>query len=286
MIKYYNNEEFNKLTKNRVVVDFYASWCGPCKMLEKILKEDGKVMDYVISGSEFDENSCRKGFNYQGKFLRFGSSRSDAMFLQKKYKEKICKYFNLGLDENILIYAPTYRIQSNQNYHYDLKWQDLNFDSLINSLKQKWNSKWKIFLRLHPSIRIKSEQIKKPDYVIDVSNYDDGQELLAGSDILISDFSSIIFEFAYVMKPIFLYAPDKNIYEKENRKLLLDYDSLPFPISTTNEELSEQIINFDENKYKQDVKAFLDKYGVHEDGHASERAAKFIVDLLNGDVHE
>ena len=42
----------------------------------------------------------------------------------------------------------------------------------------------------------------------------------------------------------------------------------------------QQILNFDEEKYRQDVKTFLDKYGVCEDGHASERAAKFIIQLL------
>ena len=82
------------------------------------------------------------------------------------------------------------------------------------------------------------------------------------------------------MKPVFLYAPDKDEYQKNDRGLLLNYDSLPFSISTTNEELSEQILNFDEVEYKKNVQAFLDKYDVHEDGHASERAANFIMELL------
>ncbi len=159
-------------------------------------------------------------------------------------------------------------------------WQNLDFNILLTSLKQKWSGKWKIFLRLHPNVKMKSKYINHPKYVIDVSNYDDSQELVAASDILISDFSSIIFEQAYVLKPVFLYAPDKDTYERDDRELLLDYDSLPFPISTTNEELSEQILNFDEVEYKKNVQAFLDKYGVHEDGHASERAAKFIIEKL------
>ena len=244
------------------------------------IKLSGKLMDYIISGSEFDENACRSGFGFKGKFVRLGSPRSDAMFQIQKYKEKIYNIFELNPDEKILIYAPTFRVYSKEKNVYDFKWQDLDFYLLLSSLEQKWKGKWKIFLRLHPNIKAKSKYINHPKYVIDVSDYEDSQELIAASDIVISDFSSIIFEPAYVRKPVFLYAPDKDEYIKNDRELLIDYDSLPFPISTTNEELSKQIMDFDENKYKNDVKVFLDKYGVHEDGHASERAAKFIVDLI------
>ena len=237
-------------------------------------------MDYVISGSEFDENSCRRGFNFNGKFLRFGSPRSDAMFDFQRCKEKVCKYFQLGLDEHILIYAPTYRYHTGKRVVPQFTWQDLDFEVLINSLKQRWPGIWKIFVRLHTNVRSQSKQISMPDYVLDASDYDDSQELASAADIMISDFSSIMFEPAYVLKPVFLYAPDKDTYEDKDYDLLLDYDSLPFPISTTNEELSNQIQNFDDSKYKQTVKAFLNKYGVNEDGRASERVAKYISELL------
>ena len=247
---------------------------------ESLLKLNGELIDYIISGSEFDEASCRSGFGFNGKFLRFGSPRSDILFNQKKYKEKIYSYYNISKDDQILIYAPTFRNHNVKKFFYDFKWQDLNFNILLDSLKKRWQGKWKIFLRLHPTVKFKSKQIKQPDYVIDVSDYEDSQELVAASDVMISDYSSIAFEPAYVMKPVFLYAPDKDDYQRNDRGLLLNYDSLPFPISTTNEELSNQIINFDEVKYKRNVKDFFDKYDVHEDGHASERAAKFIVDLI------
>ena len=243
-------------------------------------KINGELMDYVVSGSEFDENSCRVAFNFKGKFLRFGSPRSDILFSPDKCKEKVFKEYNLKPEEKVLIYAPTFRLDQEKNY-FDLKWQGLDFDMLLEALQKKWSGTWKIFLRLHPAVKTRSNQIKKPSYVIDVSEYEDSQELVAASDIMLSDFSSIIFESAYIMRPVFLYAPDKIDYQKNDRELLLDYDSLPFPIAMTNEELANQIKNFDEVKYKETVKAFLDKYGVHEDGLASERTAKFILDLIS-----
>ena len=243
---------------------------------------NGKWMDYIITGSEFDEQSCRSGFNFNGKFLRFGSPRSDAMFEQKKFKEKIFKHFNLNSDDHLLLYAPTFRFRNAKEGDIEVVPQDfLNFEMLMNSLKMRWPLSWKILLRLHPHLRAKAKRLKKPDFVVDVTDYDDNQELAAAADIMISDYSSFMFEPAYVLKPVFLYAPDKDEYVKNERELLLDYDSLPFPIATNDEELAAQITNFDEESYKQNVEKFLESYGVCEDGHASERTAKFILGLLS-----
>ena len=102
---------------------------------ENLLKLNGELIDYIISGSEFDEESCRSGFGFNGEFLRFGSSRSDVLFHQEKYKEKIYNHYNINKDEHILIYAPTFRNHDAKKIFHDFKWQDLNFNILINSLK-------------------------------------------------------------------------------------------------------------------------------------------------------
>ena len=246
---------------------------------KKVFRLNGTWTDYIITGSKFDEDSCRKGFNFNGECIRCGSPRSDILFKSKDYKLKIYSILNLKDSENIALYVPTYR-------RYDFK-NDLNFEILLNSLIQKWPGNWKILIRLHPFDKKKSYKIRCTSYVIDVSNYDDGEELVAASDLMLSDYSSIMFEPAYVFKPVFLYAPDKDKYLNKDRDFLLDYDSLPFPISKTNKELSNQILNFDENNYKSKVQNFFDKYDIREDGHASERAAKFILDLLSkeGEIH-
>ena len=244
-------------------------------------QKNSQWMDYIISGSEFDEKSCRSGFNFNGKFLRFGSPRSDAMFESKKFKSKISKEFNLNETDKILLYAPTFRFRNAKAGDIEIIAEDfLNFDLLMQSLKEKFFGEWKIFLRLHPHLRSKSKKLSKPNYVIDVTDYDDNQELASAADIMISDYSSFMFEFAYVLKPIFLYAPDVEEYILNERELLINYYSLPFPISKTDEELSNQIKNFDEKNYRERIKNFLNRYGINEDGHSSERVAKFILNLL------
>lgn len=116
--------------------------------------------------------------------------------------------------------------------------------------------------------------------MIDVSGYDDSQELVNACDLLISDYSSIMFEAALTGKPVLLFAPDKEQYIGEERELYIDYGALPFPIAETNAELWSMIGDFNYEAYKRKVASFLQQYGVHEDGHASERAAEFIMELV------
>ena len=245
----------------------------------KMMEMNSKWMDYIVSGSEFDEETCRISFDFKGKFLRFGSPKSDILFSGENYKEKVYKQFNLNLNDRVLIYAPTYRSDAEKNFN-DFKWLGLDFDILLKALQEKWPGSWKIFLRLHPQVRTRSKLIEKPNFVIDVSEYEDSEELVAASDVMISDYSTIMIESAYIMRPVFLFAPDKETYINHDRELFIDYDSLPFPISMTNEELASQIKGFDENIYNAKVKKFLEEYGLHEDGHASERTAKFIIKLM------
>ena len=104
--------------------------------------------------------------------------------------------------------------------------------------------------------------------------------MVAAAVIIITDYSSIMFEEAFIKRPVFLYAPDYEEYITEERGLWLDYNTLPFPRAESNEELFQCIADFDWKKYEEEVTNFLDQYGVHEDGHASERAAEFINKLL------
>ena len=150
-------------------------------------------------------------------------------------------------------------------------------------MEGKFGGEWKILLRLHPNVAIESKKVVKPEYVIDVTHHEDAQDLVVVADIVITDYSSIMFEPAYVRKPVFLFAPDKKEYINGERELLIAYDTLPFPIAETNEELAENIRVFQQEEYEEKVTQFINVYGVHEDGHASERVADFIAGLVKGE---
>lgn len=258
---------------------FYLDDKSSCVFPEVVsrMKYNGEMMDYLLSGSDFDEASCRSGFAFTGKAIRVGSSRSDILF-DETIKDKVYHSFGLDIDAHMLLYAPTYR---DAEYRESKSMSiSLDIDMLLDVLHNKFGGKWYVFVRLHPWLDCKKCGIEESERIVNAGNYPDSEELVAASDMMITDYSSIMFEEAFVKRPVFLYAPDKDEYIDGERGLLLDYNSLPFSIAETNDKLRQIIMNFDRQKYEEDVTDFLAGYGVHEDGHASERAAQFILDLL------
>lgn len=246
---------------------------------KKLWEYNNEITDCYIVGSEFDERTVREGFLYSGECFHAGSPRSDLLFNDVDYKSVICGKYEISCDYKLCLYAPTFRFDQDLECAYDDVL--LNFYLLKSSLELKFGGGWKILLRLHPRIQDEKKSINSlPDFVIDVSKYMDSEELVAASDLMVADYSSIIFEPAFINRPVFLYAPDLEKYLREERSFLIDYNELPFPIARNNDELAENIINFDKEKYVTCLEAFFEEYGVHEDGHASERAAKFILELM------
>lgn len=242
-----------------------------------LVKHNGKLMDYILCGSEFDKDSCRSGFAFHGEFIQTGSPRTDTLF-DLHCKEKVYMRYNMDSQIHTALYAPTFRIRKIGN---EMKRGEiLDFLKLKKALEERFGGRWCMLLRLHPSMLADMDVAVSMNCMIDVSNYCDSQELVAACDILISDYSSIMFEPAFVGKPVFLFAADRKEYVEKERDLLIEYDTLPFPIAETNRELLENIQNFDEEVYRNKVNVFLKKYGICEDGHASERAAEFILKCL------
>ena len=247
----------------------------------ELVKYNGSIMDYIITGSDFDSESCRRGFDFHKEVVQIGSPRSDAMFRHEELRKKVYEHFQLDQSKKMVVYAPTFRYKKGDDWHIpEMRNVDLNYELLKDVLEKKFGGEWYVMLRLHPGLEKEVSKLKKPPFVIDASRYDDGQEIAAACDVMISDYSSIMFEPAFVHKPVFLFATDMDEYTGEERDLLIDYNTLPFPKAKSNEELAQCILEFDEQNYKSDVINFLEKYGVHEDGHASERAAAFISDLI------
>ena len=240
---------------------------------------NGKIMDYLMVGSKFDEETCRKGFLFQGEVRKVGSPRTDILFSPGKVQSKIFERYGIAQNSSLCLYAPTFREKGPEA----MSWTgnlNLDYAGLKAALEQRFGGEWLIVLRLHPHIAHESKNVETPSWVVNMTDYPDSQELVAASEVLITDYSSIMFEPAFVKKPVFLFATDKKEYINGERELLIDYDRLPFPIAESNEELMLRIQDFNRQEYEENVTKFLEKYDVHEDGHASERAAEFISGLI------
>jgi CDP-glycerol glycerophosphotransferase len=105
------------------------------------------------------------------------------------------------------------------------------------------------------------------------------QELILASDILITDYSDCMFEFALVNKPVFLYANDHEQYKKE-RGFYFDIFSMPFPCAVDNVELLQKILHFDTVSYLNSLTAFFEKVGIFRNGDASKKVVDRIVTVM------
>ena len=112
----------------------------------------------------------------------------------------------------------------------------------------------------------------------DVTDYPDIYDLLKISDALITDYSSLIFEFSVVdPKPVFSYAKDRDSYD---RGFYFDIDKLPYLFARTNKELIEGISTFDQIEYEKHLKLFYKEIDLVADGNASDRVVRYIVERI------
>lgn len=242
----------------------------------KSAKNDSKMIDIIISNCTYRTNQYKNHFWYNGEIVETGLPRNDAFF-KTIDKNKIKKELKIAENKKIILYAPTFR-----SYSYD--YMQIDFNKLIKRIKEYLGENYIVLVRLHPSLANKIE-IKETDYIKNVSNYTDADDLMLISDMLISDYSSIMFDYLYTNNPVYLYAPDLKEYIG-NRGINFVYEELPFVISYNSDELVNNIINKKDKRKTKELKEFLNEMQLKDDGNASKRIAKIINTIIGGDKNE
>ena len=240
----------------------------------KKAKIDSKVCDLMVSGCRFQTSLLKEKFWYDGEILEKGIPRNDVFFDKARHpemRERICRKYGISSDSRIVLYAPTFRRdKSIEPYR-------INWSRVVPELRKIYGTeKVSILLRLHPNLIGKADasSLVNDESVIDVTRYHDMQELLCVSDLLITDYSSSMFDITMVKKPCMLYATD---IEKYNRGYYFDFAELPFPLARNEEELIGNIRTFDSAAYEEAVESFFEKHiGLCEDGNASKAIAGWL----------
>lgn len=240
----------------------------------EMAKRDSQKCDLLLSGCEFSTEIFKRAFWYDGEIFECGTPRNDLLFqpnLDKK--EKVLNDLNLPLDSKLVLYAPTFRKDENLNVY------NLNFSLISDKLSKKFGGAWIFLVKLHPHLLAKANQLGNDDHVIDVTAFDDTQELLSIADILISDYSSLVFDFAITQRPCFLYIPDVSNYLQHERNLYFDIKELPFVSATSNGELIDKIQLFQQENYNRNLNGFLQRIGSFEAGSSCEKLAQKITEV-------
>lgn len=234
-------------------------------------KNDSKKIDALLSGCKFSDEIFRRAFWYNGEILKSGTPRIDLFYSSNRDAATRRIKTQLGIaDFNVLLYAPTFRKGNDCNCY------NLDFESIVNQLRTSNGKEWKVLMRLHPHMINQSAQLINCECMIDVTSYDDIQELLLVSDMLITDYSSLMFDYAETRRPCFLYAPDIEEYQRDDRKFYFKLKDLPFPVSTTQNELLAEISSFKTDVYISKLNKFMTSIGSYEDGNACHRVISHI----------
>ncbi len=263
---------------------FINTWhgYGPFKLAEGAVNKDAEsreryrksnaASDLFLTASRFYTQIYRDSFFYEGEVMECGAPRNDIFFTQNTIKTSVYKKLQISFDKKILLYAPTFRedtVVSFQKYDIDMK-------RVLNALEKRFGGEYVLVYRFHHYLYRLGMPQNFYAGAIDATYYPDIQELLAAADVVITDYSSLMWDFSLQRRPVFLYQNDEKDYEND-RGFYSSVSEWPYPKAHTQEELIDIIVNFNKNEYVEKLDAFLKKYGSCDDGHAAERVVERIL---------
>lgn len=230
--------------------------------LKLIAKE---ITGFISSSRKFTETKSENHLVPRSKFWEIGMPRNDVLFNEEKQRElsrKVRDFYSIENDTKIAMYAPTLRNDKDDTSSFE----SLDTEKLIEALKKRFGGdKWVVFFRMH--------YLLNPDTslenTVNVSKYDDSQELVCASDVLLSDYSSMMWDFSFTKRPCFVFAPDAEQYARE-RAFFTPIEKWPYPVALSNSDLVENILTFDQVTYNKAVKKHHKEQGSFETGQATE----------------
>lgn len=238
-------------------------------------KRDSAQIDAIISNSTFMTKIYQESFWYHGPVLEYGSPRNDLLVHPSADARKtIAKALHLPEDCRYIMYAPTFRAD------HSLDAYNLDYHAACHACEQRFGGKWIMLVRLHPGVMQLAKDLKFDNQVtFDATAFDDMQLLLSACDAVITDYSSLMFDFALTRRPCFQFATDIDAY-KTDRNFYFPIDETPFPLAKSNAEMVQHILDFDDAAYQKDWDAFYEKMGFCEDGQATQRCVQWILDKV------
>lgn len=237
-------------------------------------RTDAEKFKYILSPSSFASDKFASAWNLnktgqREKIIELGYPRDD--FLKHYTKEdvlQIKKELGVSEDKKVLLYAPTWR----DNQHTSGVGYVYSTEVDFSKLQQHLGDEWIILFRAHYLVANSFDFDKYAGFVYDVSSYDEINRLYVISDLLITDYSSVFFDYANLCRPMIFYMYDLKFYGDDLRGFYLDLEELPGPIVQEEDKLIDTIKKLDSwFSYNEKYQKFNDKYNLLNDGDASAR---------------
>lgn len=243
----------------------------------KEYSQEGTIIDYMPSPSPFYTEKITSAFRLKGqaKILECGYPRNDFLFtVDEEFCQKLKKEMSIPQGKKIILYAPTWRDNQHvpgQGYVYQC---GLDFDRMQKELGKEYV----ILFRAHYLISNSFDFAKYNGFIINASEYDDVNHLYAISDMLITDYSSVFFDYANLMRPILFYMYDYEEYKTQMRDFYFSLEELPGPVVEKEADLIQAIRTIGKEEFHPDetYKQFNQKYNPYQVPCSSEVLERII----------
>lgn len=222
--------------------------------------------DFVISSNPYSSEIWRSAFPFDYEMLEIGYPRNDRLALASA-ADRVAARKSLGLgDEPVVLYAPTLRDYLSQ--------EPLRLDParLLADLGHALGEPPSLLMRAH-YLRDGLGHRTAPAGVIDVSRHREVETLMIASDVLVTDYSSVMFDYAILGRPIVLYVDDWEEYERSRGTYLDIREEGPGdPVYTQDQLVGALADALSGARDDRRLAAFRDRFCPWDDGRASERA--------------
>ncbi len=289
-----NTRDFLKPGKQRV---FVQTWHGtPLKKIGcdveregnavtkvseilKIYHREAKKISYMISPSAYCTEKLISAFDLKecGKeeiVLEVGYPRNDSLFHKTKEEiDALKKQLHLPMDKKVLLYAPTFRDHKHSELGGFAVEQGLDF----GKLREQLGGDYIVLFRAHYFIARRLDLKQYEGFVYDVSDVNDVNELYLVSDVLVTDYSSVFFDYANLRRPMFFLMYDYEEYKNQVRDMYFDIEELPGPIVSNQDAFVESLGTYEPKEWQEKYEAFHNKYNYLDGPDCGKKAAERII---------
>lgn len=283
-----NNQNFPFYIKNNKTI-YLQTWHGTPikKMLNDLDNIVGRDLGYqnrvqtaikqwthLLVSSDYEKECFKTAFKHEAREIEVGKPRNDIFFKNFNLNEMKNKY---GLDKNkkTILLAPTFRDDGNKIKN--LYSQNLNID--YKNMYENLSKEYEFIIKLHPLAFNENEILQEYSNFFKIANdTDDINNLLLISDILITDYSSIMFDYLLLKGKTILYVHDIERYEYKNRGFYMNFEKDAPGIVVKNQkelinEIKKEELNYDKEKFKR-------KFMTSDNGNSSENVVKVLTGLI------
>jgi CDP-glycerol glycerophosphotransferase len=239
------------------------------------LKESAN-WDYLISPNPYSTEIFRRAFAFKKEMIESGYPRNDFLYNANNEKEILAlkKKYQIPTDKKVILYAPTWR---DDQYFEKGKYKfDLKLD--LKHMQEQLGDQYIVLLRLHYLIANHIDVSEYKGFAFDFSHHEDIRELYMVSDLLITDYSSVFFDYANLKRPMIFFVYDIEDYRDRLRGFYFDFEEkAPGPLVKTTEEVIEEINKLEKNKrLPKNFDEFYETFCSWEDGNATKRVVETV----------